>query len=74
MLKYERKVDVVAERERLNKELSRLEGQLANAQRQLGNQQFLAKAHGNIVDGLKKQSKETEILIEKTRKALAGLA
>ncbi|HET6935308.1 MAG TPA: valine--tRNA ligase [Candidatus Angelobacter sp.] len=73
VLKYERKVDIVAERERLNKELSRLEGQLANAQRQLGNQQFLAKAPGNVVDGLKKQSKETEILIEKTRKALAGL-
>jgi valyl-tRNA synthetase len=74
LLKYERKVDVAAERERLNKELSRLEGQLANAQRQLGNQQFLAKAPGNVVEGLKKQSKETEILIEKTRKALAGLA
>ncbi len=73
VLKYERKVDIVAERERLNKELIRLEGQLANAQRQLGNQQFLAKAPGNVVDGLKKQSKETEILIEKTRKALAGL-
>ncbi len=73
VLKYERKVDVAAERERLNKELSRLEGQLASAQRQLGNQQFLAKAPGNVVEGLRKQSKETEILIEKTRKALAGL-
>ncbi len=43
-LVYEQKVDVAAERERLTKEMTKLEGELANADRQLGNQQFLAKA------------------------------
>jgi len=43
-LVYEQKVDVAAERERLTKELTKLESELANADRQLGNQQFLAKA------------------------------
>jgi valyl-tRNA synthetase len=72
-LVYERKIDVAAERERLNKELARLENQLAGAQRQLGNEKFLAKAPGNVVEGLKKQAAELDILIQKNRKALEGL-
>ena len=35
-LVYEQKVDVAAERERLTKEMTKLEGELANADRQLG--------------------------------------
>ena len=35
-LVYEQKVDVAAERERLTKELTKLQGELANADRQLG--------------------------------------
>ena len=73
VLVYERKVDTAAEQERLTKELTRLENQLAGGRRQLGNEQFLAKAPANVVEGLKKQAAELEILIEKTRKALAGL-
>jgi valyl-tRNA synthetase len=57
----------------LTRELSRLEGIFGNAQRQLGNESFLAKAPPKVVDGLKKQASETEILIQKTRKALEGL-
>jgi valyl-tRNA synthetase len=72
-LVYERKIDVAAERDRLTKELAKLENQLAGAQRQLGNEKFLAKAPANIVEGLKKQAAEQEILIQKTRKALDGL-
>ncbi len=41
---YERKIDVAAERERLKKELEKIEKEFANNQRQLGNEQFLAKA------------------------------
>jgi valyl-tRNA synthetase len=70
---YERKVDAAAEKERLTKELSKLEAQLANAHRQLGNQQFLSKAPAAVVDGLKKQAAETQVLIEKGRQALASL-
>src|SRR5438046_7027078 len=38
---FEKKIDVAAERERLNKELKKLKTELANAQRQLGNENFL---------------------------------
>ncbi len=40
---YERKIDVAAERDRLTKELEKIEKEYANNQRQLGNEQFLAK-------------------------------
>jgi len=64
---------VAAERERLTKELTRLEAQLANSQKQLGNEQFLAKAPPHVVEGLKKQAAELQILIDKTRGGLDAL-
>jgi valyl-tRNA synthetase len=73
-LVYEQKVDVAAERDRLTKDLKKLEGQSASAQRQLGNEQFLAKAPANVVDGLRKQAAELSILIEKARAALSKLS
>jgi hypothetical protein len=45
---YERKIDVAAERERLTKELGQIEKEMANGQRQLGNEQFLAKAPAKV--------------------------
>jgi valyl-tRNA synthetase len=73
-LVYEKKVDVAAERDRLGKELKKLEGQLANTQRQLGNQQFLSKAPANVVEGLRKQETELKVLIAKVKAALDGLS
>jgi valyl-tRNA synthetase len=73
MVVYERKVDVAAERERLNKELKKLEGQLANTKRQLGNQQFLSKAPANVVEGLRQQKTEVKLLIDKMQKSLDSL-
>jgi valyl-tRNA synthetase len=70
---YERQVDAAAEGERLNKDLKKLEGQLANTQRQLSNQQFLSKAPPNVVEGLRKQEAELKLLIEKIKKALDNL-
>jgi valyl-tRNA synthetase len=70
---YEQKIDVGAERERLSKELKKLEGQLASAERQLGNEQFLAKAPASVVEGLRKQEAEVKILLAKIRAALASL-
>jgi valyl-tRNA synthetase len=70
---YEKQVDVVVERERLTKELARLEKALAGAERQLGNEGFLAKAPANVVEGLKKQEVENRQQLEKTREALAAL-
>jgi len=63
---YERKIDVGAECERQKKELDRLQKAIANGQRQLGNEQFLAKAPANVVDNLRKQQAELSMLQEKT--------
>jgi len=70
---YERKVDVAAERERLNKELAKLTQELTRATAQLGNDAFLSKAPGNVVAGLRKRKSELEPLIEKIRAALHEL-
>ena len=70
---YERQVDVGAERERLTKEIARLEKGAAAAERQLGNAGFIAKAPAHIVDGLKKQSAETGALLGRARAALSEL-
>ena len=72
-LVYERAIDVPAERDRLTKDIAKYEKGLAAAERQLGNEGFLAKAPGHIIDGLKKQESETRLLLEKARGALAAL-
>ena len=72
-LVYEQKVDVAAERDRLTKELNKLENEMANANRQLGNQQFLAKAPGHVIEGIRKRQGELEALLEKVKTALAKL-
>jgi len=70
---YERQIDVPAERERLTKDLAKFEKGLAAAERQLGNEAFMAKAPAHIVDGLRKQSTETRTLYDKTKAALDAL-
>ena len=73
-LVYEQKIDVAAERERLNKDLAKLENERANAGRQLGNEQFLAKAPASVVEGIRRRSGELDSLIEKVKSfALAKL-
>jgi valyl-tRNA synthetase len=62
---YEKKIDVAAERERLTKELEKIEKQLAGAQSRLGDEQFLSKAPGHVVDGLRKQVADGTVLREK---------
>jgi valyl-tRNA synthetase len=71
---YEKQIDVVAERERLTKELDKQEKGLASAERQLSNPAFLEKAPHHVVEGLRKMKADTRPLIEKTRKALDDLA
>jgi valyl-tRNA synthetase len=70
---YERQIDVPAERERLTKDLAKYEKGLTAAERQLGNEAFMAKAPAHIVEGLRKQAAETKILHDKTRAALDSL-
>jgi len=70
---YQQRVDAAAERQRLGRELKRLEGELSHSQRQLGNEQFLARAPTHVVEGIRRRSSELAVLVEKTRRALAEL-
>jgi valyl-tRNA synthetase len=70
---YERTIDVPAERERLTKDIAKYEKGIVAAERQLGNEGFLAKAPAKVVEGLKKQEAETRQLLEKARAALENL-
>jgi valyl-tRNA synthetase len=67
---YEKQIDVAAERERLTKDLEKIEKEQANGQRQLSNRQFLEKAPAKVVEGLKTRAEELRVLREK---ALAKL-
>jgi valyl-tRNA synthetase len=62
---YEKKIDVAAECERLRKELEKIEKEIANGQRQLGNEHFLAKAPAKVVEGIKSRAEELRVLREK---------
>ena len=62
---YEKKIDVAVERERLTKELEKIEKQLASAKGRLGDEQFLAKAPAKVVEGLRKQVEESATLRDK---------
>jgi valyl-tRNA synthetase len=70
---YERKIDVAAERERLTKELDKIEKEFTNNQRQLSNEQFLAKAPQKVVAGLRSRAQELADLREKIKRQLDGL-
>jgi len=70
---YEKKIDVGAEGERLKKELEQIEKEIANGQRQLSNEQFLAKAPAKVVDGMKKRAQELAVMQEKTKGKLEEL-
>ena len=63
---YEQKIDIAAECERLRKEEERLQKAVASGQSRLGNETFLAKAPPDVVEGLRKQVGENEVLLEKT--------
>jgi valyl-tRNA synthetase len=72
-LEYAKKVDAEAERERLNKELERMERERSNAISQLEDKRFLGRAPAEIVEGRKRRKAELDVLIEKTRQALNQL-
>jgi valyl-tRNA synthetase len=70
---YERQIDVPAERERLTKDLAKFNKGLEAAEKQLGNEGFIARAPAHIVEGLKKQHAETLALKQRAEAALAAL-
>jgi len=70
---YERKIDVAAERERLSKELTKLDKQVAANEARLADESFIGKAPAHIVDGLRKQTADLITLRDKTRSGLDAL-
>ena len=72
-LVYEQKIDVGAECQRLKKEMEKIEKGIASGQRQLGNEQYLAKAPPQVVENLRKQQQELAVLHQKTQSKLHEL-
>jgi valyl-tRNA synthetase len=57
----------------LTKELEKIEREFANNQRQLSNEQFLAKAPANVVEGLRRRAGELVGLRDKIKRQLDEL-
>ncbi len=70
---YAKQIDVPAERERLTKELAKLDKQITTNQGRLADASFTTKAPAHIVDGLRKQTADLITLRDKTRAALDSL-
>jgi valyl-tRNA synthetase len=70
---YEKKINLAAERARLGKELERIEREIASGQRQLSNEQFLAKAPSHVIDGIRRRVQDLATEQEKTKSQLGAL-
>lgn len=63
-------IDISQERERLNKEIGKIELELDRIDKKLRNKEFLKKAPAQVVEKVKRQKEEYEITVDKLRKNL----
>lgn len=66
-------VDASVQKARLEKELQQLEKLVANSERQLSNEAFLAKAPAKVVDEIRSKLVEYQAQLEKSRQAMGAL-
>ena len=67
------KIDIEAERERLSKEVTRLEGEITKANGKLSNQKFVARAPEAVVNQERERLANFTKLLEKVKEQLAKL-
>jgi len=72
-LLFEKKVNVAEEREKLNKELSRLEGFVKGIEKKLSNQGFVNNAPAKVVDMERKKLSDNQAKIELIQESLEKL-
>jgi len=66
-------IDVEHERDRMQKEISRLEDVLVGVEKRLSNEQFVANAPEEIVQTARDNAAQLEHQVEKLREKLSGL-
>ena len=66
-------IDVAREKERLSRELDRARGEIAELERKLGNEEFLAKAPGRVVEERRERKRDAESAESRLAAALARL-
>jgi len=67
-------VDPVAERERIAKEVARLEGEIAKAMAKLGNDSFVARAPAHVVEQERARLAAFAAILEQLKAQLARLS